>query len=68
MKKYTTYWIKHFKQDKKFGHLRFKRLEDKEYGGYPPFDIDESFVDKVGLEDFVKIEKERINMNATAIK
>ena len=60
MKKHIIYWIKHFKQDKKFGHLRFKLLEDKGYGGYPPFDIDESLVDKVKLDDFVKIEKNRI--------
>ena len=60
MNKHTIYWIKHFKQDKKFGHLRFKLLEDKGYGGYPPFDIDEYLVDKVKLDDFVKIEKNRI--------
>lgn len=60
MNKYATYWIKHFKQDKEFGHLRFKRLEDKEHGGYPPFYIDESLLDKVGLDVFVKIENDRI--------
>ena len=57
MKKHTTYWIKNFKQDKKFGHLRFKLLKDK---GYLPFDIDKDLVDKVGLDDFVKIEENRI--------
>jgi hypothetical protein len=60
MKNHTTCWIKHFKQDKRFGHLRFKFLEDNGYGGYPPFDIDESLVDKAKLDDFVKIEKNRI--------
>ena len=60
MNKYATYWIKHFKQDKKFGHLRFKLLKDKGYGGYPPFEIDESLIDKVKLDDFVKIEEKRI--------
>ena len=59
MKKYTTYWIKHFKQDKKFGHLRFKLFKDKRCGGYPPFDIDESLIDKVRLDDFIKIERHR---------
>ena len=60
MKKHTTYWIEHLRQDKKFGHLRFKLLEDKGCGGYPPFDIDQSLIDKVKLDDFVKIEKNRI--------
>jgi len=61
MKKHTTYWIEHFKQDKKFGHLRFKFLEDENgYGGYPPFNIDESLVDRVRLDDFAKIEENRI--------
>jgi len=60
MKKHTTYWIKHFRQNKEFGHLRFKLLKDKEHGGNPPFDIDESLIDEVGLDDFVKFEENRI--------
>ena len=60
MKEHTTYWIKHFKENKEFAHLRFKRLKGKVYGGYPRFDIDESLIDDVELDDFVKIEKNRI--------
>lgn len=60
MKKHTTYWIKHFRQNKEFGHLRFKLLKDKVYGGYPSFDIDESLIDEVELNEFIKIEENRI--------
>ena len=57
MKEHTTYWIKHFKENEEFGHLRFKLLKD---GPYPRFDIDGSLIDEVELDDFVKIEENRI--------
>ena len=60
MKKHTTYWIKHFRQNKEFGHLRFKLLKDKGHRFYPSFDIDESLIDEVELNDFIKIEENRI--------
>jgi hypothetical protein len=53
------YWIKHFKDNPEYGSLRFKKL-DKGFYGYPPFDFDETLLDVVDLETFIKIEKCRI--------
>ena len=59
MKDISTYWIRHFKQNPEYGHLRFKKLDKVKYG-YPPFDIDESLIDIVDLETFTKVEDNRI--------
>lgn len=59
MKPYTTYWIKHFKQNPEFGHLRFKKLY-KGFSGYPPFEIEESLIDEVDIDTFIRLEETRI--------
>lgn len=64
MRPQTTYWIKHFKGDPEYGHLRFKKL-DHGLGGYPPFDIDENMIDKVDIQTFVKVEVDRIPLLIT---
>jgi hypothetical protein len=51
--------MKHFKENLEFGNLRFKRL-DKGFNGYPLFDFDESIIDIVDLETFIKVEGNRI--------
>ena len=53
---WAMYWIKHFLNDPEFGFMRFKILERR----YPPMDIDWSMVDKVGEEEFNKIEANRL--------
>lgn len=55
-KPWTKYWIARFKSDSQFGHMRLKRLNV----GYPPFDIDEDLVDWVDLEEFIRIEENRL--------
>lgn len=59
MKEHSFYWLEQFKLHPEFGKYRFKRL-DKGFKGYPPFDFDESLLDVVDLETFIKIEKNRI--------
>jgi hypothetical protein len=58
-KTHTIYWITNFRENPYYGHLRFKKLIEG-LGGYPPFDIDESLVDLVDIETFVKKEVTRI--------
>jgi hypothetical protein len=53
---WTTCWIKKFKEEQKNCQKRFKRLER----GYPPFEFDESLIDIVDMEEFIKIEEFRI--------
>ena len=53
---WTKYWIEKFKVDAVYGAKRFKKLDV----GYPSFDIDETIVDIVNLDDFIKIEDNRI--------
>jgi len=55
----TTYWIKHFKLNPEYGHLRFKKL-DNGFSGYPPFEFDETLIDEVDLNTFIKKEETRI--------
>jgi hypothetical protein len=43
-----------------YGHLRFKKLKNQGFGGYPPFDIDETLIDEVDLDTFIKKEETRI--------
>lgn len=59
MKQHKTYWIKHFKLNPEYSHLRFKKL-DNGFSGYPTFDIDETLIDEVDLDTFIKNEKTRI--------
>jgi hypothetical protein len=59
MKDNTTYWIRHFKQNPAYGHLRFKKLDQVKFG-YPRFDINESLIDIVDLETFTRVEDNRI--------
>jgi hypothetical protein len=59
MNPHTTYWIKHLKKHQEYGHLRFKKL-DKGFYGYLPFDFDETLLDVVDLETFIKNEDNRI--------
>jgi len=54
-----TSWIKHFKQNPEYGHLRFKKL-DNGFSGYPTFYFDETIIDEVDLDAFSKNEKTRI--------
>jgi hypothetical protein len=54
-----TYWIRHFKQNQDYGHLRFKKL-NKGFAGYPTFEFDETLIDEVDLDTFIKNEKTRI--------
>jgi hypothetical protein len=53
---WTTCWIKKFKEEQKSCQKRFKRLER----GYPPFELDESLIDIVDMEEFIMIEEFRI--------
>lgn len=53
---WTTCWIKKFKEEQKNCQKRFKRLER----GYPPFELDESLIDIVDMEEFILIEEFRI--------
>ena len=53
---WTTYWINRFQADPKYGKIRFKRLES----GYPLFEIENSLIDVVEMDVFVKIEDDRI--------
>jgi hypothetical protein len=53
---WTTFWVKKFKEEQKNRQKRFKRLDR----GYPPFDLDESLIDIVDMEEFVMIEELRI--------
>lgn len=59
MKPYTTYWIKHFQQNSEYGHLRFKKL-DKGFFGYPPFEFEDTLIDEVDIDSFIKKEDIRI--------
>jgi hypothetical protein len=54
-----AYWIKHFKQNPEYGHLRFKKL-DKGFSGYPPFEFEETLLNVVDLGTFIKKEENRI--------
>ena len=53
---WTKYWIKKFRNSEKYGQMRFKRLET----GYPMLDIDESLIDVVPFNEFIKIEHHRL--------
>jgi hypothetical protein len=53
---WNKFWIQGFKKSRRHGHKRFKRLET----GYPPFEINEELIDIVSLEDFIRIEKDRL--------
>jgi len=53
---WTKYWIPKLKNDPNYSQIRFKRLEK----GYPPFEIEESLVDVVSEEEFVRIEETRL--------
>jgi hypothetical protein len=53
---WTKYWIHHWKNDPIFGNKRFKKLDRV----YPSFDIDESLIDTVNMDEFLKIEEDRI--------
>lgn len=53
---WTLLWIKRFAENPSNQGKRFKRLAT----GYPPFDIDKTLVDVVGLDEFVKIEPHRL--------
>ena len=59
MNTHTTYWIKHFQQNREYGHLRFNKL-NKGFSGYPPFDFDDSLIDEVDLDTYIKKEETRI--------
>jgi hypothetical protein len=59
MKPRTTYWIKHFKQNPEYRHLKFKQL-DNGFSGYPPFEFEETLIDVVDLDTFIKNEETRI--------
>lgn len=59
MKEHSFYWLKHFRDNTDFGNYRFKKLE-KGFCGYPPFDFDDSILDTVDLETFIKVEKNRV--------
>jgi hypothetical protein len=59
MKPQTTYWIKHFKQNSEYGYLRFKKLT-KGFAGYPTFEFDETLIDEVDIDTFIKKEESRI--------
>lgn len=52
----STAWIASFKKDERFGHLRFKMLDN----GYPRFVIDEDLFDVVDTDVFYQIEKNRL--------
>ena len=49
-------WLQKFLNNEDFGHMRFKRLNID----YLKFDMDEEFIDIVELEEFVKIEENRL--------
>ncbi len=53
---WTKNWINNLRKDERFKDIRLKRLEK----GYPPFEIDESLIDVVSAEEFVKIEEKRL--------
>jgi len=53
---HTKYWISRFESDSQHGKKRFKKLNI----GYPRFDIDETLMDVVELDEFIKIEDQRI--------
>ncbi|MDG1148000.1 MAG: hypothetical protein P8N52_06825 [Crocinitomicaceae bacterium] len=53
---WTTYWVNNFKNDPQHGQKWFKRLKT----GYSDFNIDKSLIDIVELEEFIKIEDQRI--------
>ena len=53
---WTKYWIVKFLKDPVYGRNRFKILDS----GYPQFEITESLVDEVGVDEFSFIEKNRI--------
>jgi|GEM_PF-6635020 len=61
----TMFWIQRFKSSPDYGHMRFKKLQ-KEFGGYPPFDMDESLIDEVDLDTFNKTEETRITLFVSA--
>ncbi len=50
------YWIKKFKNDPQNLNIKFK----SPFMGSIPFEIDEDIFDRVELEEFVKIEQNRI--------
>lgn len=53
---WLTYWISNLQKDPIYSGIRFKKLEN----GYPPFVIEESLVDVVSKEEFVRIEERRL--------
>ncbi len=54
---YKTYWMKNFIQNPQFGKKRFKRIANN----FPDkVELDDTYVDLVDIEDFIKIEDERI--------
>lgn len=53
---WLKYWISNLQQDRIFSGIRFKKLEP----GLYPIAIDESLVDVVSAEEFVKIEEKRL--------
>ena len=55
----NAFWIKSFKRNPKYGHMRFKKL-DIGFSGYPPFEFEETNVDVVDLDAFIKKEENRI--------
>lgn len=59
MNDHISYWLNSFKANPEFGKYRFKKLE-KGFNGYPAFAFDDSILDIVDLETFIKVEKDRI--------
>jgi hypothetical protein len=55
-KPWTTQWISKLKNDVRFAHLRFKRLDK----GYPPFEIDANLIDFVDEQEFNSVEEDRM--------
>jgi len=55
----TTKWIKLYKENHDYQHIRFKLLNEGRWD-YPPFDIDETLTDKVDLEKFSERENTRL--------
>lgn len=53
---WLKYWIAKWKADPTYGVVRFKKLNC----GYPNFEMDKDLYDEVDLEEFVRIEADRI--------
>jgi hypothetical protein len=56
---WTKYWIAKFQKDSTYGNMRFKMLETLKTK-YPPFEIDNTIIDKVDLSTFIKDDDNRI--------